>query len=361
MEQRESAVLGCLLGMAVGDAMGYPVDKLSFPEICENYGPNGLLGYDLVNGSADITSYTQLAAFVCNGLMLGVLRGNMDNLQKFIHLGLREWLKSQQVPKAGEKTFCWLSHVNQMRRRLCMDTRLLDALSRENLGTVEKPVFRSDTPSSLTGAVAVGLLFDSEKMRLQQVGLLGAQTVATTHGEPESFLSGAVLAYLIAGILHAPEESLVQTVVKAVKAVQTQFSNSFCQTEAVADKIAKAIEYTKDPELTPLAAMSLLGCTTASECLAGAVYVALIHPANFDEGLIAGVNHSGRSSAVGAVAGAILGAKLGAEALPEFYLESLESAPVLQELAGDIAQQRQLMRIFDDDWDQKYVQGRPVS
>ena len=39
-----------LLGMAVGDAMGYTVDSRSWQEIQEDYGPNGLLGYDLVNG-----------------------------------------------------------------------------------------------------------------------------------------------------------------------------------------------------------------------------------------------------------------------------------------------------------------------
>ena len=56
MDEKVAAYTGCLLGMAVGDAMGYTVDKKSWDEICEDYGPNGLLGYDLVNGCADITS-----------------------------------------------------------------------------------------------------------------------------------------------------------------------------------------------------------------------------------------------------------------------------------------------------------------
>ena len=46
---------GALLGLAVGDAMGYTVDSLSIQEIRQSYGPNGLLGYDLVNGYADVT------------------------------------------------------------------------------------------------------------------------------------------------------------------------------------------------------------------------------------------------------------------------------------------------------------------
>ena len=66
---------GSLLGLAVGDAMGHTVDGLSISEIRQNYGPNGLLGYDLVNGYADVTSYTQLAAFTINSLLLAITRG----------------------------------------------------------------------------------------------------------------------------------------------------------------------------------------------------------------------------------------------------------------------------------------------
>ena len=53
---------GCLLGMAVGDALGVTVDAKSYSQICQDYGPRGLLGYDLANGCASISSHTQVAA-----------------------------------------------------------------------------------------------------------------------------------------------------------------------------------------------------------------------------------------------------------------------------------------------------------
>ena len=77
MAVQRTSYRGCLLGLAVGDAMGYTVDNRSWQEIREDYGPNGLLGYDLVNGYADVTSYTQIAAFTCNGLLFGLTRGQM--------------------------------------------------------------------------------------------------------------------------------------------------------------------------------------------------------------------------------------------------------------------------------------------
>lgn len=359
MQQNETAIRGCLLGIAVGDAMGYAVDNKSWNEICEDYGPNGLLGYDLANGAAEITSYTQLAAFVSNGLLLATSRGKYDKLPRYLAMSLREWAKSQQFRGVAEKTYCWVAQVPYMRRRLCMDTRLLDALAREQLGTPEQPVFHSDSPSSLTAAVAVGLLFDPEKMRREQLCKLGANAVAFTHGDPEAYLSGAVLACAIAELLQHPDRPVGAVFLESAQFVEEQMP--FTGIEAVIHSIETAISYAEDPELSPLAALSMLGCTTAVECLAGAIFCAAVHPGNFDEGMISAVNHSGRSCAVGALTGAILGAKLGAEALPEFYLESLEAAELLAELAEDVVRQRQLMNMFDDDWDQKYTYGMPVN
>lgn len=360
MEKKVAAYRGCLLGMAVGDAMGYTVDKKSWDEICEDYGPNGLLGYDLVNGSADITSYTQLAAFVCNGLLLGAIRGNPEKYSRYMAMSLREWVKSQQFRGTAEKTFCWLAQVPAMRRRHCMDTRMLDALTREVLGTPEAPVFQSAFPGAVTAAAAVGLCYEVARLEPGQIGRLGAEAVAFTHGDPEAFLSGAFLAHSIAGILQDPQLPVAKQFLNAAEAVQVQFAETYAQADSLKQKVEKAIALTKDPELTPLAAMTLLGCRTASECIAGAVYACIIHVANFDEAMIVAVNHSGRSGAVGAITGALLGARLGVDALPEFYLESLETANVLSELAEDLTQGRQVMRIFDDSWDQKYVQGVPA-
>lgn len=362
MGDRLSHYRGCLLGLAVGDAMGCTVDKKSWEEICESYGPNGLLGYDLQNDYADVSSYTQLAAFAANGLLLGATRAQPDAYPKYIALSLKEWAKAQQFRGAGERTHCWVAQIAALRRRLCMDTRMLDSLSRDTLGTIENPINTALSPGGLTTAVAVGLFYDPNRLEPRQIGRLGASAVAMTHGNPESFLSGAVLAYVIAGVLAVPEQSLIQQLDRALQAVRDQYADRYVQAyDTVADGIRRAIALTRDQELSPLAAMTLLGCTTAPECLAGAVYASLIHPANFDEAMIVSVNHSGRSAAVASVTGAILGARLGVEALPDFYLESLEPVDALEELSTDLALGRQTTRIFDDSWDHKYIQGMPVT
>ena len=144
-------------------------------------------------------------------------------------------------------------------------------------------------------------------------------------------------------------------------AVKAQYGEMYASEVAELEALLeKAFALASDPEITPLVAMTILGCTTAAECLAGSAYACSVHVANFDEALITSVNHSGRSGAVGSLTGAFMGLRLGAEELPEFYIESLEAADILRELAKDAAQRRQFSRVFDDDWDQKYVQGLPA-
>lgn len=359
MGYRESAIQGCLLGLAVGDAMGAPVDKMKWDQICETYGPNGLLGYDTANDNADITSYTQLAAFCCNGLLLATSREKYDKLPRYLAMSQREWAKSQQFRGTGERTYCWLAQLPRMRGRRCMDSKLLDALGRDSLGTPEKPLLRSETPAALTTAVAAAILYDPQKMSRETLAQLGAYAVAFTNGDPLAWCSGAVLACALGFWLQEPEKKVEDCFHEAAELVTKVYPGE--EAETVQKLLQLAVTFAKDETLTPLAALSMLGCTTTEQSLAGAVYSCVYSEDNFDNALIAAVNHSGRSCAVAAVTGAFMGARLGAEALPGFYLESLPQVQTLCELARDIAQGAAAYGAFDTDWDQKYNQGQPVN
>lgn len=361
MEKNTSAYIGCFLGLAVGDAMGYTVDDMTWEQICENYGPNGLLGYDLQNDFAEVTSYTQMAAFVANGLLLGVTRGRRDEYLKFITLALREWYKRQHFPRSPDKSWCWVAQKPELRRRHCRDAWMMDALRFENLGTLEKAINNSDDPGAITTAAAVALFYDPRRMEPGQVGELAAKTIAMTHGNPDAFLSGVVLAYALAGILQEPERPLQEQFVQAAEVMDGQFRERFSHASKVAADIKVAVQLALTDREKQENHMEQLHCHTAPECLAGAMYAAIVCPDDFDSAMILAVNHSGRSAAVGAVTGAILGARLGSQALPEFYLESLEPIESLRQLAQDLAVGSPAAGLFDDDWDHKYTHGLPLN
>ena len=364
MRLSQAAYRGCLLGMAVGDAMGYPVDPLKLSEIRDNYGPNGLLGYDLVNGYADVTSYTQLAAFTCNGLLFGLTRGQMTGKMapfiRYVALACREWAASQRPWGRPSRTYCWLLRHPELCRRHCMDTRMLDTLSRDSFGTLETPVNSYSTPASLSCAIGVGLFAHEDRMGQEELDRLGAETVALTHGSPTAFLAGAMLTHVISRLIRQPRLALEALFLEAADAVTEQFGHQYSQAYELATLVRHAVSYAGNPDLNQVEIMERLGCETASQVMAGAVYAVLSSGEDFDAAMIAAVNHSGRSAAVGAVVGAILGLRLGEEALPDFYIECLEPGELLRELADDLSTgcpMEQGNRLFDLDWDYKYLNG----
>ena len=346
-----------MLSMAVGDAMGYPVDRKNLEEIYNDYGPNGLLGYDLVNGYADITSYTQIAAFTANGILLGLTRGQTKGsilaISRYTSLALKEWSRTQMF-SLPEKNYCWLTHVPEMRRKYCMDTRMLDALSRDELGCIDYPHYKSIQPGALTSVVPIALLRKDLDLTPDDLDRLAAETVALTHGEPEAYLTGAALNHLLCLFLDNPHMSVAEAVQDTIDRVGLQFG----QAGKLWELLQLALTLAVSPTVTAAQAMQTLTCRTAAEVLAGAIYTIATCNRDFDTAMITAVNHSGRSSAVGAIAGCLLGAMLGDEALPEFYLENLEAAAPLTELADDLAAGFSEMvgrSLFDVDWERKYL------
>lgn len=357
MADKKDHYRGCLLGLASGDALGYSIDDKSWKQICENYGPNGLLGYDLQEDYANVTSYTQIAAYLCNSLLLSVSRGNANRMT-YIGLGLREWTRSQMFYRDPEKSFCWIAKLPAFRRRHCRDARMLDTLRLQNLGAPKEPANSYNTPGAITGAVAVGLFYDPKRMEVPGIGKLAADTMALTHGSPEAYLSAVTLAYAVAGILQEPELPLKEHFLGAIGAMEGQFPGE--DANRLGAFLRGALKKADNDFIAPRIAMEELNCCTVAECLAGAMYACLACPEDFDSAIVCAVNHSGHSAATGAIAGALLGAKLGESYLPQFYLESLEVADSLRVLADDLVSATPASGIFDDDWDHKYVQGEPL-
>lgn len=69
MKQSENKAAGCLLGGAVGDALGYPVEFMDADTIFRLYGERGIARYRLTNGKALVSDDTQMSIFTADGLL----------------------------------------------------------------------------------------------------------------------------------------------------------------------------------------------------------------------------------------------------------------------------------------------------
>jgi hypothetical protein len=97
--------VGCLLGGAVGDALGAPVEFMKRTEILRRFGPNGITAYvPAYGGLGTITDDTQMALFTAEGLLRAWVRGCFKGITTFTgvtaHAYLR-WLQTQ-----GERSRC---------------------------------------------------------------------------------------------------------------------------------------------------------------------------------------------------------------------------------------------------------------
>ncbi len=359
MDSRQNRHLGCLTGLAIGDAMGRPVDKRTIDQIRSSYGPLGLQGYDLMNGKAEVGAYTQIAAFTCNALLAGLTQGKTGSLTPWLTLGLQEWGASQRpVPDSGKKR-CWVSHVPSLHRRCDAPLHLMDTVLQGRFGSVGKCANRFCAPEPLAAAVAAGLYYQENRLNPTDIGKLGAQAMALTQGAPMAAVSGALLSFLIAGILNEPGLPLSRQVKEAAGIVAAQFS-AFPEAAELRSMALELLKLSRDSAQSPQSVMERLGCCHAHTVLLGGIFAAVSAGEDFDAALVTAVNHSGCSAGTAAIAGALLGGTLGAGALPEFYLDSLEAAGPVRQLALDLTCQAGQV-IFDDDWDRKYVQGEPLA
>lgn len=365
MISRQDAYRGCLLGLAIGDAMGYPVDTKTMGQIQEEYGPYGLMGYDLRNGYAEVSSHTQIAAFSCNGLLLGQTRGQvygkMAPFVRYVYLAQQEWAIGQRRYDQPVRNHCWMFRIPEMRHRHCTDTRMVETLNRGKPGSLEDPVNRYDTPGSLAASVAAGLFADPKRLSRQEADRLGAECVALTHGDPHAFLPGVVVAYLVRTCLRLPDKPLKRLIQHALRALQEQFVREYPrEVGQITALVEQAVNLAEERLRRPEEVMERLKCDTGSEVLAGAIYAALLCEDDFDNAMVVAVNHSGRSAAVACLTGAFLGARLGEQELPEFYMDGLYIADALRSLADDMMHGCPMVQgnlLFDGDWESKYLHG----
>lgn len=364
MLSKRDRICGCLLGAAAGDALGYCIDEMTLPEIHDHYGPEGLQGYDSINGWAVVSSHTQMLLYTANALLFGAtrgaIRGRMAPYVNYLEVFYREWAATQRSysGKALPKHYGWISTIREIRTRRNPDNGTIFAAESQRMGTLAEPINRSRSPIGVTRCIPIGLFLDPKEYRPSEIRLLGAESAALTVGDPLGFLPAAYLTDMLSRILFEKPDSFRSVLHASHRAMAEQFGGQYPLLDSIRGQLLLAEELVGST-MEPSEVMEKLQPADAASCLAAACYVCLKHPGDFDRGIVAAVNHSGRSAAVGTLAGALLGAQLGTEGIPDFYLEPLEHRLILEELAYDLFQGCPMSHgsnLFDDQWDQKYVQ-----
>lgn len=329
---------GCLIGGAVGDALGYPVEFMDAEEILHRYGDDGIRDYALRGGVAEISDDTQMTLFTATGLLSATPRDFSGSYTDSIRLHYKDWYRTQtqQFPVKGRQSGSWLVNVPELFRRRAPGSTCLSALQSEEFGSLEKPINNSKGCGGVMRVAPIGLYFcDRQRVTLEQSDRIGAEAAAITHGHPLGWLSAAALVHIIRRLAENEKETVRSAVEDTIRALPEEFP----ETEHMEVQLALLREALTlaGREMDDLTAIRQLGQGwVGEEALAIAVYCALKYPHDFEKAVVAAVNHDGDSDSTGAITGNILGVALGLKAIPEKYLEKLELRDMILELADDL-------------------------
>ncbi|MEV0976845.1 ADP-ribosylglycohydrolase family protein [Streptomyces sp. NPDC049915] len=327
-----SRVRGTLLGAAVGDALGSPVDGLGLAAIREAYGPEGVADLVPAHGRRGAVSHrTQLTLFTVDGLIRAQVRRDTGawHPPTDLHRAYRRWLATQRDwgPDERRKDDGWLAREEWLYARREPPRALLLGLGDETMGTLQAPRNPAeDGPEAAARSAPFGLLVGWEPQLVVQ---LAVECAAHTHGHPVAGLAAGAYAAIVHGL--ARSQSLDGAVQQALALLAARPGH-----RPVSDALQHALGAVRQGLPTPARVTELLGDGTAAGVLGAAVYCALVGE-DVRHGLRLAVNHDGPSGPAGALTGGLLGALHGETALPPAWLAELEGRPTLLELADDFA------------------------
>lgn len=327
-----SRVRGTLLGVAVGDALGSPVDGLDLGGIREAHGGEGIVDLAPAYGRRGaVTHFTQLTLFSVDGLIRAQVRRDTGawHPPTDLHRAYLRWAATQRDwgPDERRKDDGWLAREEWLYARRAPARALLVGFGDDTMGTLDAPKNPAEAgPEAAVRSVPFGLLVGWEPQLVVQ---LAVECAVQTHGHPTAGLAAGAYAVIVHAL--ALGDGLDGAVQKALALLAARPGH-----QPVSDALRHALGAVRQGMPGPALVEELVGEGTAEGVLAVSVYCALVGE-DVRHGLCLAVNQSGPSGAAGALTGGLLGALYGETALPPAWLAELEGRPTLLVLADDFA------------------------
>jgi ADP-ribosylglycohydrolase len=342
---------GCLLGGAVGDALGAPVEFMSLEEIRRRFGERGVTGLeDGAWPAGSITDDTQLTLFTAEGLLRAQVRGALKGIvhpPSVVDHAYARWLHTQgeQSPrweKWNEDGYDgWLVGLPQLHARRAPGRTCLSGLSAERAGTVERPLNDSKGCGGVMRIAPVGLLAPRDR-----AFSLGVDVAVLTHGHPSGHLAAGFLASVIAALRDGEQ---LDTALDGTTVELEPYDGG----EETLAAVSAARRLAQAGAPSPEQVERLGGGWVGEEALAIGLY-AVLATHSFAEAVVLAANHGGDSDSTAAIAGSLSGITYGEGAIPSEWLEKLELRDAISQVAEDL--HRATRR--DAGWDPEREWGR---
>ncbi|WP_020660688.1 ADP-ribosylglycohydrolase family protein [Amycolatopsis benzoatilytica] len=342
-----SRVRGSLLGGALGDALGNPVEFLSLAGIRDRYGDRGITELATNRaGLAEITDDTQMSLFTIEGLRDGYYRARTRGIggaiASFVHASYLRWLDTQDYPEppaadslphrtGSLRKESWLYAVRAPGNACLSGLRSGQTVEPFAELTGKPGPVNPDSKGcgTVMRSAPFGFLGDP-----RSAFLLAGNCAQLTHGHPTGYYAAASFAEIIAWLMNG--ESLRGAVLQSLRTLASHPGH-----EETSAALRAALDLADEGDPTAGKVERLGAGWIAEEALAIGVYSALATVTGSDEfdivkaRLRLSVNHSGDSDSTGSVCGNLIGAVRGDVGLPFDWLRLVEARGQISAVADD--------------------------
>lgn len=337
MNKLQDKIRGSLVGGAIGDAFGYPVEFVnSFEEICAKYGDNGINEYDLSYPWLDekcdkalFSDDTQMSLYTAEGLLESERSGNP--IIPTICKSYLEWLGPQVGKEIIIDYKSKLSEIEELNQQRAPGNTCITSLLTIYSG--KEPINDSKGCGGVMRVAPIGLYGASHDWNLEKTAHVAGEAAELTHRHPLSTFSSAALAVicqLCATSEKVSADSFKQYLEQTITILVRVYGDDVPYMEDFKRIIRKAMLFEnnllRDWEVIE---KKLGGGWVAEETLAIAIFSVLRHIDDFNACMICAINHGGDSDSTGAVAGNIIGAILGYNAIPCKLSKSIQLKELL--------------------------------
>lgn len=332
-----SRIRGCLLGGAIGDALGAPVEFMRLTEIKSRFGPQGITEFAPAYGRIGaITDDTQMTLFTAEGLLRSYVRLSLKGIcsvpSVICHAYLR-WLLTQGITPAtkeleiGKDGRLWTEKTLHSRR--APGNTCISSLKAMTQFTADRAKNNSKGAGAIMRVAPIACVVGSgDELAAEEVFRLSKEASWLTHGHPSGFLSAAAFAVIVHALLWGqPLE------------IGIQQAKAFLSREDASDETLAAMRVALDcaqRRIEPERAIPMIGkAWVGEEALGVAIYCALIAD-DFASGVRMAVNHDGDSDTTGSLVGQLLGAMYGEAAISAHWLRDLEAQELIAQISDDL-------------------------
>jgi ADP-ribosylglycohydrolase len=314
----EDAFVGSILGLAIGDALGFPAEFRRREQILASFGEAGVTDFVSIHDPrwperpvivgkrhppGTFSDDTQMTLAVAEALLEAGASGT-DALMNAMAKTFVAWSTSDDNDRApGNACMTGCAHLAE--------------------GTPWRKAGVADSKGcgSAMRVAPIGLYFHEDRVRLLETARASS---LLTHGHDAGIEGAAAAALLVAlAVDRASPRAMYDAIVSECAPRSADFASCIGKLPALVDA---------DPAIA-LSSQGLGESWIAEEAVTSALYCFWRSPDDFARVVLTAANTDGDSDSIACIAGSIAGAYVGASGIPERWRRGVERAAELERLA----------------------------